>query len=85
MLLSIIVPAYNSENTLKRCVRSVTEQRFEDWEFLLIENASLDASSAFCQAFANDIGTRLLDRTGLLLFGVSAHERAASAADNRGM
>ena len=53
MLLSIIVPVHNSENTLKRCVRSVTEQAFLDWELLLIENASSDNSPALCRTFAN--------------------------------
>lgn len=53
MFFSIIVPVHNAQNTLNRCVGSVTGQPFEDWELLLVENGSSDDSPALCRAFAD--------------------------------
>ena len=38
-LISVIVPAYNAEKTIKRCVDSIRRQTFSDVEILLIEDA----------------------------------------------
>ena len=42
MKLSIIIPVYRTEATLMRCVNSITQQRFTDWEMLLIDDGSDD-------------------------------------------
>ena len=34
--ISVIVPVYQAENYLKKCVESVQNQSFSDWELLLI-------------------------------------------------
>lgn len=54
MFFSIIVPVHNAQDTLNRCVRSVTRQIFGDWELLLIENGSSDDSPALCRVFAGE-------------------------------
>ena len=41
---SIIVPVYNGENYLDRCISSVLAQKNEDWELLLIDDGSTDSS-----------------------------------------
>lgn len=43
-LFSIIVPVYNKEKTLARCVDSVLQQTCHDWELLLINDGSTDGS-----------------------------------------
>ncbi len=51
-MFSIIVPVYNTEKELERCVRSVTCQSFEDFELILVDDGSKDGSGALCDAFA---------------------------------
>ena len=42
MRLSIIIPVFRTEATLLRCVHSITQQQFTDWEMLLIDDGSDD-------------------------------------------
>ena len=51
-LVSVIVPVYNVEPYLERCVRSVLAQTFADFELLLIDDGSTDNSGTMCDAFA---------------------------------
>lgn len=41
-LISIIIPAYNSENTIKRCIDSIVSQNYNNFEAIIIENNSKD-------------------------------------------
>lgn len=50
--VSIIVPIYNAEKYLHRCVDSLLAQDFSDYEILLIDDGSLDASSKICDDYA---------------------------------
>ena len=50
--ISIIVPVYNSEKTLNRCVDSILSQTFQDWELLLIDDGSTDRSGKLCDEYA---------------------------------
>ncbi len=49
---SIIVPVYNAETTLERCVKSILQQEFGDFELLLIDDGSTDKSGEICNQFA---------------------------------
>jgi glycosyltransferase involved in cell wall biosynthesis len=40
--ISIIIPTYNSEDTIKETVASVQQQSFTDWELIIIDDGSLD-------------------------------------------
>lgn len=51
---SIIVPVYQAERTLERCVRSVLNQDCEDYEMLLIDDGSTDHSRMLCDVFAKE-------------------------------
>lgn len=51
-LISIIVPVYNAEKTLGRCVNSISSQTFQDWELLLIDDGSTDRSGKLCDEYA---------------------------------
>ena len=60
-IVSIIVPVYNAEKTIQRCVESILGQDFQDFELLLIDDGSQDASGALCDAFAQrDARVRVL-------------------------
>lgn len=50
--ISIIIPVYNSENTLRRCLNSVLAQTFTDYECLLIDDGSTDDSGRICDEYA---------------------------------
>ncbi len=52
MKISIIVPVYNVENYLFRCVDSLVKQSYSDLEILLIDDGSTDQSSHQCDYFA---------------------------------
>lgn len=51
-LISIIIPVYNSEKTLNRCVNSILNQTFMDWELLLVDDGSTDKSGKICGQYA---------------------------------
>lgn len=46
--ISIVVPVYNAEKELQRCVDSIFRQSFSNWELLLIDDGSRDSSSTLC-------------------------------------
>lgn len=48
-VVSIIVPIYNGEKTLTRCVKSISEQKFTEYELLLINDGSTDKSLEICR------------------------------------
>lgn len=50
--VSIIVPVYNVEKTLERCVDSILNQEYTDFELLLIDDGSKDKSPQICDAYA---------------------------------
>lgn len=51
-LFSIIVPVYNAEKTLRKCLDSILCQTNPDFEVLMIENGSGDSSNAICREYA---------------------------------
>lgn len=52
--ISIIVPVYNVEKYLERCVRSILAQTFTDFELLLINDGSTDRSGELCDVLAKE-------------------------------
>ena len=51
--ISIIVPVYNVEQYLPRCIDSILNQSFADFELLLIDDGSKDKSGAICDEYAD--------------------------------
>lgn len=52
MLLTIIVPVYNTEGYLAECINSILEQTYNDWELILVDDGSTDDSGVICDDFA---------------------------------
>lgn len=50
--ISVIVPIYNTEKYLHRCIDSILAQTFTDFELLLVDDGSNDHSGAICDEYA---------------------------------
>lgn len=69
-VISVIVPVYNAQNTLKRCVDSLLKQTFKDFEIILVDDGSVDNSLNICYSFvALDIRVKVFAQKNA---GVSA-------------
>lgn len=69
-VLSVIVPIYQSEKTITRCIDSILSQTFSSFELLLIDDGSTDSSASICDSYSlTDTRVKVFHRTNM---GVSA-------------
>ncbi len=62
-LISVVVPVYNAEKYLDKCVESILAQGVEGLELLLVNDGSKDSSLAICNAYAErDSRIKVLDK-----------------------
>ena len=54
MKLSIIIPVFNVERTLQRCIESVQRQSFQDFEMILVDDGTKDRSGKIADEMAAD-------------------------------
>lgn len=52
-MVSIVVPIYNAEQYLRRCVDSILNQEYTDFELLLVNDGSTDASGDICEEYGD--------------------------------
>ena len=52
---SVIIPTYNQANLLDRCLKSVTQQTFKNYEVIIIDNYSTDNTSKIIKKFGKKI------------------------------
>lgn len=76
MRYSVIIPVYNAENTLRRCVDSLLDQNCADTEIILVDDGSEDGSAAICRKYARDYET---------VRCISKQHAGVSAARNTGL
>lgn len=50
--VSIIVPVYNVEKSIRRCIESILNQDYTNFEVLLIDDGSTDCSAVICEEYA---------------------------------
>ena len=50
--VSVIVPVYNAEKTIRRCIESILNQEYTDLELILADDGSKDASGELCDEYA---------------------------------
>lgn len=62
-LISVVVPVYNAENYLLRCVESIRNQTYSNLEIILVDDGSPDASGRMCDELAqNDSRIRVIHK-----------------------
>lgn len=52
-LVSIIIPVYNSQEFIAKCIDCILAQSYNNWELLLINDGSTDNSDIICQEYSN--------------------------------
>ena len=75
-MVSVIVPVYNVEEYVEHCIQSVVSQTYTNWELILVDDGSDDASGKICEDYAgkyDNISYYRIDHSGV------------SAARNHGM
>lgn len=51
LLVSIIIPVYNSEHTLRKCLNSIVDQTYSNLEVILVDDGSVDKSNQICKEY----------------------------------
>lgn len=62
MLLSIIVPIYNVESYLKKCIESILNQEMNDYELILIDDCSTDTSLNIAKQYKNRSNIKIIEK-----------------------
>lgn len=52
IMISFVIPIYNAERYISRCIDSIINQSLDDWELLLVDDGSNDSSSLICDGYA---------------------------------
>jgi len=78
-LISVVLPVYNAEQTVAAAVRSIRAQTLEDWELIVVDDASTDGSLAQIEKFA-DPRIRLMRNGGNLGLAASLNRGHTEAA-----
>ena len=75
-LVSVIMPAYNSEKYIGKSIESVLAQDYEKFELIIVDDGSKDGSKSIVEQYAkNDIRIKLLEQAN----------QGVSAARNKGL
>lgn len=76
MKYSLIIPVYNAEKTLERCVNSIVKQSFSDYELILVDDGSSDKSFEMCVKYEREYNN---------IRALSKKNGGASSARNAGI
>ena len=62
-LVTFILPVYNAENTLRRCLDSILKQTYCDYEVIIVDDGSIDNSGKICDSYSlNDNRFRVVHK-----------------------
>lgn len=51
-IVSFIIPAYNVESYIEKCIDSIINQKTNEWELILVDDGSTDATAEICDTYA---------------------------------
>lgn len=78
-LVSLIIPIYNAQTYLRRCLTSAMEQTFQDMEIILVNDGSTDGSLDICREYEKkDPRFRVIDKENTGVF--DSRNQAINAA-----
>lgn len=60
-MISVIIPAYNAARTIRRCIQSVLDQTYTEWEMIIVDDGSKDNTLDICQSY-DDSRIRVLHK-----------------------
>lgn len=60
MLVSVIIPVYNEERYIERCLNSLKQQTFKDFELILVDDGSTDNTINLANKFKKDLNLKIL-------------------------
>lgn len=80
-MVSIIVPVYNTEKYIRRCLNSIIGQTYQDLEIILVDDGSTDSSGRICDEYAaNDTRIKVIHQQNMGL----SHSRLKAISMARG-
>lgn len=82
--LSFIVPVYNVNLYLQKCVETLIKQDFSDYEIILVDDGSTDGSGAICDEYASPSFVQSLTRS-IVIKVIHQENGGLSAARNAGL
>ena len=59
---SIIVPVYNGEHVIEKCIDSILNLNYPNWELLIVNDSSTDATEELCSGYLNDSRIKLFNK-----------------------
>jgi len=75
--MSIVIPVFNAEATLEKCLSSIRCQSFTDWEIIIVDSDSRDETSFICRQWCKILGAKCKYQ--------NVHIRSRSFARNAGV
>ena len=75
-MISVIIPVYNAEMYLQKCLDSIRQQTYKDFEVICVNDGSVDSSESICRSFSE------LDDRFIVLSQVNS---GVSSARNKGL
>lgn len=75
-MISVVVPVYNAEKYVRRCIESIRVQTYSDWELLLVDDGSTDNSFSILKEY---------EKEDKRITAIHQKNAGAGAARNRGL
>lgn len=76
-MVSIIIPFYNAELGIEKCIKSILQQTYTDFEVILVDDCSTDNSYSICKTYADN-------DSRIMLIGLNENS-GVSTARNKGL
>ena len=69
-LVSVVIPTYNSEKTLAKCLESIKNQTYKNTESVIVDNFSTDKTTEIAEKFGVGVFFKGPERSSQVNFGV---------------